>query len=80
MRGKRYKFIPTREKAIRRIVEGTFLMIFGVYMIFLFSVIVGVICAISASTIIGFNIYSIRSKKNSLAALEIKITTEGDEV
>lgn len=79
MWGNMYKFIPTREKAIRRIVEGTFLMIFGVYMIFLFSIIVGVICAISASIIIGFNVYSIRSKKNSLAALEIKITTEGDE-
>lgn len=74
-----YKFIPTREKAIRRIVEGTFLMIFGVYMIFLFSIIAGVICVIIASVIIGFNVYSIRAKKNSLAALEIKITTEGDK-
>lgn len=79
MWGKMYKFIPTREKAIRRIVGGTFLMIFGVYMIFLFSIAVGVICVISASIIIWFNVYSIRSKKNSLAALEIKITTEGEK-
>lgn len=79
MWGKMYKFIPTRDKAIRRIVEGTFLMIFGIYMIFLFSIIVGGICVISASTIVLFNVYSIRSKKNSLAALEIKITTEGEK-
>lgn len=72
----RYKVATTREKCIRRIVESLLLMIFGIYMIFLFNIILGIIIIAISSIIVLLHLRFLSAQKNSLSSLEIKVTTE----
>jgi Ca2+/Na+ antiporter len=71
---KKYKYIPTKEQSIRRIVGSMFLMVFGIYMVCLFNETVGIISILASSGIICFYIYYLIFFKNSLSSIEIKIT------
>lgn len=70
-----FRFAPTREQSIRRIVGSLFLMVFGIFMICIFSKVIGLLSILVSSIITLYHIYFLLVRKNSLSSLEIKITT-----
>lgn len=70
----KYKFLPTKEQSITRLIGSILFLIFGVFCILLFNKIVGIIIIVIASFIICLHLYYLIFLNKGLSAIEVKIT------
>ncbi|WP_026882080.1 hypothetical protein [Clostridium akagii] len=72
----KYKFLPTKEQSITRIIVSIFFMVLGVFCVILFNKAVGIIIILTSSCIICLYLYYLIFMNKGLSSIEVKIIIE----